>query len=254
MKNIKYSIVISTFNRPARFCLLLKSLASQTYHEIEIIVVEAGTVEVYERLKKNENKYNGKIKYIHAPGVSLGQARNIGVSNSTGDYVLFSDDDDIWKSNKIEVINKELVKNWAPFLYHQFEVSKDGMSRIGWAKGIDSRLMRLVRIFISNNLSGGSAFGGARVSLLTIQFDRDLRSAEDVEWWIRVLLSGSNILYIEEPLATYIEHNSRMSKNIKKTNQADLIVFRKYFSISLMIFIGVFLKFIRIAIRVISRR
>ena len=103
----KVSVIIPTFNR---FRYLLNAIASvkkQTHANIEIIVVndcstdpdylncDFGKDVIVVHLEKNSKNIFG---YACA-----GYVRNKGINISTGNYIAFLDDDDIWFPNKIEL-------------------------------------------------------------------------------------------------------------------------------------------------------
>jgi glycosyltransferase involved in cell wall biosynthesis len=104
----KVSVIIPTYNR---FKYLLKTIASvkeQTYPNIEIIVVNDKSIqkEYYDYDWERNN-----IKIIHLEKntkdifgyACAGFVRNKGIELSSGKYIAFCDDDDIWFPNKIEM-------------------------------------------------------------------------------------------------------------------------------------------------------
>lgn len=91
MENIKFSIIIPAYNSEKFIGPCLDSIFSQTYKNIEVIVVNDcstdNTLKVLEGYQQ--------IKVFSTPVNSRqGAARNIGLDNCTGDYVLFIDADD----------------------------------------------------------------------------------------------------------------------------------------------------------------
>jgi glycosyltransferase involved in cell wall biosynthesis len=105
----KVSVIIPTYNRFN--CLLdsIKSVLNQTYKNIEIIVVnDCSKQEDYYNF--NFQKLSNKIKIIHLQNNSkkkfgypcAGYVRTTGIKESTGNYVAFLDDDDIWFPDKIQ--------------------------------------------------------------------------------------------------------------------------------------------------------
>lgn len=102
------SIIIPTFNRFPFLLNTIKSVQSQTYQNIEIIVVNDCSVD-------NEYyQYNWKENGIHIIHLEKNSkelfgfacpayVRNRGIEKSTGKYIAFCDDDDIWFPSKIEL-------------------------------------------------------------------------------------------------------------------------------------------------------
>lgn len=96
----KVSAVITTHNRLELLKRAIESVKSQTYTNIELIVVcdgsEDGTKEYCESIDD--------IIFIYIPKEKSkggNYARNIGIKHSTGDYVALLDDDDYWLPTKI---------------------------------------------------------------------------------------------------------------------------------------------------------
>lgn len=103
------SAIITTHNRLYLLQRAVESVLSQTYKDIELIIVDDassdGTKEWCVELEKQSKEKTGHIpvKYIHiTPEESKGgnHARNLGIKQSSGDYIAFLDDDDMWLPNK----------------------------------------------------------------------------------------------------------------------------------------------------------
>ena len=94
---MKCSCCINTFARPDLLKKLLVSLHKQKLPadvELEIIVVDNGPNQKGEKVVEGVNKlYTNKIKYFIQPEKNISLTRNIAVQNSTGEYILFIDDD-----------------------------------------------------------------------------------------------------------------------------------------------------------------
>lgn len=100
------SVIIPTYNRFKYLLNTIKSIKEQTYTNIEIIVVNDCSTE------KEYYDYNwdNNVKIIHLDKNSktlmgyacAGYVRNKGIEKSSGKYIAFCDDDDIWFPNKIE--------------------------------------------------------------------------------------------------------------------------------------------------------
>lgn len=104
----KVTAIIPTFNRFKYLMNTIKSIKEQTYSNMEIIVVnDCSTEKEYYEYNWEENGVtilhldeNSKTKFGYACAAYV---RNKGVENSTGKYVAFCDDDDIWFPRKIEL-------------------------------------------------------------------------------------------------------------------------------------------------------
>lgn len=111
MKNDqRVSIIIPTFNSGSYLRRCLQSMVKQTYPHIEIIIVDAGSKDDTARIV---NEFSKKIRIIFltlSPSTQS-EARNLGISYSTGTYLSFCDSDDFYLPQKIEKQINSFKKN-----------------------------------------------------------------------------------------------------------------------------------------------
>lgn len=108
------SIVIPTYKRSDMLLRAIESACSQTYKNIEVLVVDdniAGDQYAIELRNKFENIKDNRVFLVeqekHINGAA---ARNAGIRRAKGEYIAFLDDDDFIVKNKIEIQVKELER------------------------------------------------------------------------------------------------------------------------------------------------
>lgn len=105
------SVVIPTQNRDIYLAEAIKSVDEQTYPNIEIIVVDDASKEPVDL---SNFHISSSIKLIRNDlPIGGAGARNIGFDNSTGEYVCFLDDDDLYDIEKIETLVSVIESNSA---------------------------------------------------------------------------------------------------------------------------------------------
>lgn len=84
------SVIIPTYNRAETITKVLDAYKEQTYSTIELIVVDDNSTDNTEEVVKNW----GKVKYIKTTneGYGLAEARNRGIFEASGHYIVFNDD------------------------------------------------------------------------------------------------------------------------------------------------------------------
>lgn len=104
MKNT-ISIIVPAYNAEKYIGKCLDSLLSQTYKDIEIIVVNDGSTDATEEIIK---QYKDKrIKYYKNKNQGIGKTRNFGIEKATGNYIMFIDSDDYVEEDACEkMLNK----------------------------------------------------------------------------------------------------------------------------------------------------
>lgn len=93
------SVIIPTRNRQDKLIRAVKSVATQTYQNVELVVVDDGSDQFidYESLKNIWNQYRSSdfLKIIHQKQSNANVARNRGADESMGSYFIFLDSDDL---------------------------------------------------------------------------------------------------------------------------------------------------------------
>src|SRR5215218_4319670 len=84
------SVIIPCYNHGAYLSTAIKSVLAQTYPNIEIIVVDDGSTDNTKAVAWGFEK----VRHIYQRNAGLSAARNTGIRNAKGTYILFSDADD----------------------------------------------------------------------------------------------------------------------------------------------------------------
>lgn len=113
MRKYTYSVCVATYNGEKYIEEQLVSILTQLTDKDEVIVSDDGskdgTIAVVEHLKQTYPI----IKIVKGPQKGFSCNFENAVKNASGDIILFSDQDDIWKANKVEKINEVFVNDEA---------------------------------------------------------------------------------------------------------------------------------------------
>jgi len=106
----KLSIIIPAYNIEQYICDCLKSLQNQNLKEIEIIVVNDGSVDNTSKIVEIFSKYDSRIRLINQENQRVGTARNNGVKEARADFVIFIDGDDEFEEDSLSKIYKTITE------------------------------------------------------------------------------------------------------------------------------------------------
>ena len=88
------SVIVPVYNVESYLERCLKSVISQTYSCLEIILIDDGSTDCSGEICDRYQKKDNRISVIHKKNGGLSSARNVGISLASGDYVGFVDSDD----------------------------------------------------------------------------------------------------------------------------------------------------------------
>lgn len=105
------SIIIPIYNVEKYLDKCVNSVVRQTYADLEIILIDDGSPDHCPQICDAWAKKDDRIKVIHKQNGGLSDARNVGLNNSTGDFVMFLDSDDYISDNMCETL-MALIKKY----------------------------------------------------------------------------------------------------------------------------------------------
>lgn len=109
--NIFFSIVIPVYNVEEYLQECVDSVITQKYEDYEIILVDDGSKDSSGKLCDIIAENNSKVKVFHQENAGLSEARNTGIKNAKGKYLILLDSDDRLSDNSLFNIHKEIVKS-----------------------------------------------------------------------------------------------------------------------------------------------
>jgi glycosyltransferase involved in cell wall biosynthesis len=109
------SIIIPAYNVEKYIEKCLSSILEQTYTNIEVIIVNDGSIDKTGRIIDSISNQDGRIRVIHKKNAGVSDARNSGIEISTGDYLVFVDGDDYLAQDYVGYMLSLVQKTGADF-------------------------------------------------------------------------------------------------------------------------------------------
>ncbi|HTO14253.1 MAG TPA: glycosyltransferase family 2 protein [Edaphocola sp.] len=114
------SVVIPIYNVNTYLEKCVSSVISQSYKNLEIILVNDGSTDNSGEIAEDFAKNDKRIKVVHQENGGLSAARNTGLKHTSGDYVFYLDSDDYLASNALELLIGAAIKYNAEIVQANF--------------------------------------------------------------------------------------------------------------------------------------
>lgn len=111
LKNVDFSIIIPVYNSSSYLEQCIQSVLSQTYKNLEIILINDGSTDDSLSICYRLAKGNARVKVFDQKNKGQGSARNLGLKHANGTYILFVDSDDALAKKTIELNYQILEKD-----------------------------------------------------------------------------------------------------------------------------------------------
>lgn len=124
------SVIIPTYNRAGIIKKSIDSVLSQTYDDLELIIVDDGSTDETKELISSYKDIRIKY-YSYKSNKGVVYARNYGMKMASGDYIAFQDSDDIWHKDKLEKQIKAMEEDCSVgFCYSRIQYLLDNNRRV----------------------------------------------------------------------------------------------------------------------------
>lgn len=212
------TIIVPCYNQAHFLEETLASVLNQTYLHWECIIVNDGSKDNTELVSKQWVAKDARFKYFFKDNGGLSSARNYGLDNAKGDYIVFLDSDDCIAETKFEdslniadaqdldlvisdfaMFYKKTTENRRPFC----ELKSQELSYKSIVLNWDSKFAIAIHCgFFSRDL------------FKTLRFSEALKAKEDWLMWIAIFKQEPKVLYLDKVLAFYRKNPKSMTSNM----------------------------------------
>ena len=178
------SIIVPVYNAEIYLGPCLERLRSQTWPDLEIILVNDGSTDGSGQLCAAAARVDGRIRFLDRPNGGVSAARNAALAAAKGDYLQFSDSDDLLTPDATETLVRAAQVTGADLVIsHFFRVDGEKQAQRGHIKG--ERLLTRQEFAQEMVKAPANYYYGALWNKLyrrSIVEKQGLRFAEDVTW------------------------------------------------------------------------
>ena len=206
------SIYLPTHNRPHLLKRALKSLISQTYANIQIIVIADSCYFETHELLESFAGIDNRVEWYSVDFKSPAKTRNFAISRATGKFITGVDDDDYFANDHIAYLcNLFLSLKDCPFLYFDhIELQSNRRKRVK-----KDSILTIKKLY-AFNIPGNQIFTHTRKLQEIGGFDVSMKGWEDYDLWLRFSLRFGCGLHSSNP--SYFMDTTHDSQRITKSS------------------------------------
>lgn len=222
----KIDILLATYNGETFIKEQIDSILNQTYSEFRLLISDDNSTDKTKEIIKEYEKKDNRIKCFF-------QKENLGVASNfefllkqvEANYYMFSDQDDIWKENKIEVSLKKMKDTNCDLVYTNLEVVDKDLNTIYssyWKlKGLEKKVKKynnFEALYLNNFITGCTMLAKSEYIEKVLPLPKESKYVLH-DYWIALIMSQNcKIEYIDEALIKYRQHKKNNVGSKKKSN------------------------------------
>lgn len=188
------SVIIPVFNHATALETSLVSLIEQSYRPLEVVIVNDGSTDGFEKLLPFLQEFGEKNEFpliiLNQENQGSSAARNRGFKKSSGEFVIFWDADTVGEKDMLAKMHQTLVDHpEAAYAYSRF--------KFGWktmrSAPFNAEELKKINFIDTTSMLRRSAFVG---------FDENLKRFQDWDLWLTLLEKNQEGIFIPEVLFT----------------------------------------------------
>lgn len=119
------SVIVPVYGTETYLPTCIESLCNQTYKNIQIVLVDDQSPDNCPEICDEYEKKDSRITVIHQKNKGVSGARNTGLQNATGDYLMFVDSDDTLHPDSVSILLKDSLMYEADIVWAPQKCEKD---------------------------------------------------------------------------------------------------------------------------------
>lgn len=221
---IRFSVVIPVYKVEPYLDECVSSVVTQRFRDLEVILVDDGSPDNCGKMCDDWAKKDGRIRVVHQENGGLSAARNTGIRNAVGEYVLFLDSDDWWAdADVLGTIDAQLQKTPVDVVSFNYRKSyHDKLDPLYFPETLpDSQQPEtLAQMTQGDRWINGACNKAIRRELLVAEnlYFRTGITSEDIDWTLRLALKSQSFafvnvcVFIYRQIASSISHSATPKK------------------------------------------
>ena len=213
MDNYKVSVIVPVYNAEEYIGATLDSIINQDFNSYEIIVVDDGSTDqspeiISEKLTKSTADY----RIIRQDNAGVSSARNRGMQEATGEYLVFIDADDYVTGNHLsELYNGETDFSMVQFIKKENDKLSTPHRFSTESMACDEFIKKELRMEMPFNF-WQLMYKASIIKENSIRFNPNLIYGEYIDFALRALLYGDEVAISNEATYYYIQHSQSAIK------------------------------------------
>lgn len=225
--NPLFSIIIPVYNKEAYLEKCIESIVVQDTGNYEVLLINDGSKDKSGEICDNYSKRHSQIKVFHQKNQGVSAARNTGLNNASGEWIMFVDADDWVEPWILEDLDSQLKSLQAVDLIRCYP-NKINLKGVASSPDLPDQVVLYKRDdFLKRGLLPGLVSSvivtKKLVDKYNLRFNNDLGFQEDSEFNFRCVINSERILLYNKAFYNYFVNDDSTTSNLNFKKISDFL-------------------------------
>lgn len=224
LESKKISVIIPIYNVEKYLKDCIDSVLSQSFKNLEVILVDDGSPDNSGKIADSYALKDNRVKVIHKKNGGIADARNVGLENATGEYIMFIDSDDFLLQDALKILENKIEKENADYVIANY-INCDEESNLWDAPVFSKEKYKEFKLnikdykdsfYIMNSAVWNKMFNHDFIKKLNLKFVEGV-PAEDAIFTTYCFIKSQSVFYIPDIVYSYRQRNAGTSISMNCT-------------------------------------
>ena len=224
------SVILPVYNGEKYIKEAIDSVLAQTLDAFELIIVNDGSTDSTEKIILDYK--DSRIKYFYQENKGRSASRNLGIKNSSYDFIAFIDADDVYEPDKLYRQYDVLCKHpEVDVVYTALNVVDGSMNKVSESRAeitFENKEDLLATLFFRQPMPNPvTIMLRKKCCHFSIMFNEHFPQAEDYDFVIKLSMHFK-FFYLDELLYNYRKHSLNVTNNLQDQRRCEIEVIKQY--------------------------
>lgn len=221
------SVIVPVYNAEKYLDRCINSIIKQTYENIELLLIDDGSTDQSSEICIAWKNKDSRVRFFHQENAGVSSARNLGLTNATGDYITFVDADDYIELDFCEKMVAVIQQSNAEIVFCEHrKIFEDGTRRFTGSNSNSIKTISRIEFEYYGSKERRVVWGAIYLASLLkeLKFSTGIAIGEDALFLANAIQKADKITYYDTILYNYrIQNESAYygSFSVRKYTEID---------------------------------
>jgi len=217
LQSVAISVIVPIFNAERFLKATIESVLSQSFLNFELMLINDGSTDKSKSICEEFATIDNRVRLINKINGGVSSARNVGIKNASGKYILHVDADDILQPGALSNLYECAIFTHADIIVANYVVKYSTNEKVVKQKAFHSAEEFLFQMLIGEQHAGLWNKLIIKDCYKDLSFDEEVNYMEDKLILTQMLFNNPSISFLDFEVYIYIQRDSSITNKISAT-------------------------------------